>query len=218
MTQALRKSLSGLAVLCTLCCLFVLAFITQAQSQTLESPSPYRLQPGDVIFVGVLEDADLDRQVLLLPDGRISLPVAGTIMAAGKTPTKLEDIIRSRLRSNFVKEPTITVSVVALGEPTEDEVRTQEVYVLGEVASPGRYEYDAETPIDVLQALSLAGGLGPFAARDRIQVRERIAGAPQTLRFFDYEAVEDGVLDLEGDLSTLANSAVIVVPERGLFD
>jgi polysaccharide export outer membrane protein len=189
-----------------------------ALAQSAGTEGPYRLQPGDTVAVSVLEDPELDRQVLLLPDGRISLPVAGTIVAAGQTPAQLERTIRSRLRGNFVKTPTITVSVISLAEQDEEDPETQEVFVLGEVGSPGRYEYEAETPIDVLKALSLAGGLGPFAARDRIQVRETAEGQAQTLRLFDYDAVEEGLINTNRDLAVLADGAVIVVPERGLFD
>ncbi len=195
-----------------------LGLVGTALAQSKSTEGPYRLQPGDVVTVSVLEDPELDRQVLLLPDGRISLPVAGTIVAAGQTPAGLERTIRSRLRGNFVKAPTITVSVISLAEEDEEEAETREVFVLGEVASPGRFEYEAETPINVLKALSLAGGLGPFAARDRIQVRETAEGQAQTLRLFDYDAVEEGLINTARDLAVLADGAVIVVPERGLFD
>jgi polysaccharide export outer membrane protein len=91
------------------------------------------------------------------------------------------------------------------------------VFVLGEVASPGRFEYDPKDQISVLKALSLAGGVGPFAARTRIQVRETVGGT-EILRLFDYDSVEEGLLNSSADLSALQNGAVIIVPERGLFE
>ena len=117
-----------------------------------EAPPPYRLQPGDTILVSVLEDPELDREVLILPDGRISLPVAGSMVAAGRTPVELQSVIRGRLRSNFVKPPSVTVAVSELAPESEDAADLNEVFVLGEVASPGRYEYDAEKPISVMKA------------------------------------------------------------------
>ncbi len=190
-----------------------------ALAQNTATDTPYTLRPGDVIVVNVLEDAELDREVLLLPDGRISLPVAGTIKADGRTPQQLASIIRARLRRNFVEAPNVTVSVSSLAEvaEVEDELETVEVFVLGEVTRPGRYEYDQENPITIIKALSLAGGLGPFAARSRIQVRE-LEGDTETLRLFDYAAFEDGQIATSGDLDELRDGAVIVVPERGLFE
>ncbi|MEM1159471.1 MAG: polysaccharide biosynthesis/export family protein [Pseudomonadota bacterium] len=189
------------------------------QAQNAATDTPYTLRPGDVIVVNVLEDAELDREVLLLPDGRISLPVAGTIKADGRTPQQLASIIRQRLRRNFVEAPNVTVSVSSLAQvrAEEEEDILVEVFVLGEVTRPGRYEYDQESPITVVKALSLAGGLGPFAARSRIQVRE-VDDDIETLRLFDYEAFEDGQIATTGDLSALSDGAVIVVPERGLFE
>ena len=99
----------------------------------------------------------------------------------------------------------------------EDDDDLNEVFVLGEVASPGRFEYDAERPISILKALSLAGGLGPFAARGRIQVREA-EGQTERMRLFDYDGVEEGMLNTVRDLDPLQDGAIIVVPERGLFE
>ncbi len=89
--------------------------------------------------------------------------------------------------------------------------------MLGEVARPGFYQYDPAEPITVIKALALAGGIGPFAARERIQVRE-LVGETQVLRLFDYEAFEEGQIASSRDLEVLSDGAVIVVPERGLFE
>jgi len=180
---------------------------------------PYRLRPGDSISVHVFEDPELNAQTLILPDGRVSLPLTGTLRAAGQTPRQLEQIVRARLRSIFVDPPTVTVGVLSLAEVEEDEEEDTmfEIFVLGEVGEPGRYEYLEEQPITILKALSLAGGLGPFAARKRIQIREMNEGT-ETLRVFDYDAVEEGVLNTPPDLSLLSDGAIIVVPERGLFE
>lgn len=182
-----------------------------AQAQTAER---YVLQPGDVVAVSVLEDPLLDRQILIAPDGRIALPLAGTIEAEGLTAEQLQRTIQKRLRKNFVEPPSVTVALVSTPEE-EEELR--EVYVLGEVTRPGRYEYDSEKSITVIQALTLAGGLGPFAATERIQVRE-VVSSTETLRLFNYEAAQDGLLNTSRDLSALQDGAVIVVPERGLFE
>ena len=175
----------------------------------------YTLKPGDVVSITVLEDPLLDREVLGAPDGRVAMPLAGSLVAAGRTPAQLAGTVRARLRSRFVDPPTVTVSLVTLGEKDAGEQNV--VYVLGEVTRPGRYEYDPKKPITILQALTLAGGPSPFAAIARIQIRERTGGT-ETLRLFDYEAAADGALNTDRDLAALADDAVVIVPERGLFE
>ena len=177
-----------------------------------ETGEPYTLRPGDIAVVNVLEDPTLDSQVLVLPDGTISLPMAGTIQAAGLTPEELAEVVQDRLRANFVEPPNVRVGVSSVGTLLQSDV-----YVLGEVNNPGLFQYDPEEPITVIQALALAGGVSPFAARERIQVRELI-GETQVLRLFDYEAFEEGQISSSRDLEVLSDGAVIVVPERGLFE
>jgi polysaccharide biosynthesis/export protein len=194
----------------------VLAPVQQAAAQ-----DPYTLQAGDVIEVTVIEDPNLNRRVLIGPDGRISLPLAGSIVAAGRTLAEVQSSIQSSLAGNFVRPPTVSASLVALAPPSLPELAEEElvlfsVYVLGEVNRPGRYDYESEKPISVLQALALAGGPGIFADRDEIQIRNLAENGAETIRIFDYDAVEKG---LGATLATtLTDGAIIVVPERGLFD
>ena len=151
----------------------------------------YRLLPGDQVEISVLEDPSLNRQVLVLPDGRISLPIAGTLSAAGLTPDELAGRVRRGLASAFVEPPTVTASVVGITPGATEELDPPDViYVVGEVQRPGVFAF--ETPVTVLQALALAGGPGPFAARDRIQVRRVREDGGETLEIFDYDALEDG--------------------------
>ena len=182
-----------------------------AQAQT-ESTGDYLLEPGDLIDISILEDPTLNRQALIRPDGNISMPLAGTIAAAGRTLEAVQRLIRRRLAKDFVEPPNVTVSLAAVAE--ENVWEDPAFYVLGEVNEPGRYNFDGEKPVTVLQALSLAGGLDVFAARKRVQIR-RFVGDIETLLLFDYDAVESG----EGLLQPLfiEDGDVIVVPERGLF-
>lgn len=181
----------------------------------------YRLVPGDVLEVTVLEDPDLGRQLLVRPDGRVSMPLAGTVMAEGRTPEQVQGTIRARLARNFVEPPTVTVAVVSVRETLDEEELEEtilnDVYVLGEVARPGRFEYPNDEPVTVLQALSLAGGVGPFAAIKRIQVREVVDGI-ETVRLFNYEAVEDGASVSAADFEPLIDGAILIVPERGFLE
>ncbi len=182
-----------------------------AQAQT-EDTGDWALAPGDRIDISVLEDPTLNRQALVRPDGKISMPLAGAIAVAGLTPEAAQGLIRRRLAKDFIEPPNVTVSLVALGSEDEEEPA---FYVLGEVAQPGRFTFNEEMPVTVLQALALAGGLDVFAARKRVQIR-RYADNVETLQLFDYDAVESG----EGLLPPLfiEDGDVIVVPESGLFE
>ena len=175
----------------------------------------YSIRIGDRLDVSVIEDPGLNRQVLVRPDGRISLPLAGTLVAAGRTPEALQAAIRQALARDFVSPPTVTVALAALAPETSvvDDATTATIYVVGQVGSPGRF--DVPTPIDALQMLAVAGGPSPFAARQRIQIRRRSGGAEQVL-LFDYDLVERGLAP--GGAVALMDGDVIVVPERRLFE
>src|SRR6056297_3776539 len=102
--------------------------------------SNYRIQPGDTLQIEVLEDANLNRRVLVLPDGSISFPLAGTVRAGGRSTSQVERALIARLAPNFANEPNVFVSVVGVSPQPEDEAEEDEVlvvYMLGEVNSPG---------------------------------------------------------------------------------
>lgn len=177
----------------------------------------YLLQFGDRVEITVLEDASLNRQALIRPDGKISMPLAGTITAAGLTPEQLQGAIRKGLSRDFVGTPTVTVALVGVAPetptgPDEPEIPPS-VYVVGQVANPGRIAMDA--PMTLLQALAISGGPGVFAATSRIQLRRTVDGA-DTLMLFDYAQIEDGT-GLPAPVE-LVDGDVIVVPERDLFE
>jgi polysaccharide export outer membrane protein len=176
---------------------------------SLASAQGYQISIGDRLDVSVLEDPGLNRQVLVRPDGLISFPLAGALQAAGRTPEALATDIRRSLSRDFIEPPTVTVALVGVG----DEQNFPVIYVIGEVRQPGRYELDR--PTDLLQMLAQAGGLSPFAASRRIQLRRHgEAGAEVT--FFDYDVVTSGEVPLPQIF--LSDGDVVVVPERGLFE
>lgn len=181
--------------------------------------SAYLIQRGDRLGVQVLEDPGLNSQALVRPDGRISLPIVGAIRAAGRSPEQLSATVRDRLASNFRQPPNVTVSLLATAPreilpPEQEEIEVMRVFVLGEVARPGALELLDET--SALQALALAGGLGRFAAEDRIQIRSTQPDGQEILRIFDYEALIDGAVQTAPIM--LSDGDVIMVPERGLFN
>ena len=185
--------------------LFFGGFITSALAQAL--------RPGDTIQISVWQDPKLDRQVVVGPGGTISFPLAGHIRAAGMTPQALENVLRSRLQKNYTGQLDITVSYAAVRKKEDDDDTKPRVYVTGKVLRPGPYIIRPRT--SVMQAIALAGGLGPFAASQRIQVRRKIGGI-DTIFKFNYRAYESG-RDLTNNINVRSGD-VIIVPERGLLE
>src|SRR6478752_6537543 len=108
------------------------------------------LRVGDVLAINVFQDPKLDRKVLIAPDGMISFPLAGHIRAAGQTPQTIENALRNRLQKNYSDRLDITVSVVSVGRP-EDENRPR-IYITGEIQKPGPYLLLKR--INVMQAIA----------------------------------------------------------------
>ena len=170
-----------------------------------------QLHPGDVISISVYQDPKLDRQVLIGPTGMIAFPLVGQIKAAGLTPSALENILKERLKGKFSEEPDVTVSLTA--EKALEEDLKPRFYITGEVLRPGYFVI--RTKLDVLQAIAMAGGFSPFAAKRRIQVRRQINGIESTY-VFDYNDFFAGT-NVDDNIRLRAGD-VIIVPERGLFE
>lgn len=175
----------------------------------------YRLQPGDTITIQVLEDSSLDRQLPVQPDGRISFPLAGVIEAGGATPAEVQERIADALSDDFLQRPTVTVSLNSSSTfELQQAGRQPRFYVLGQVANPG--QFPLLTRMNVLQALAMAGGPGPFAATGRIQVRHSGSDGRTDVTLFDYDALDAG--GRVAEMPALENGDVIFVPEAGLFE
>lgn len=184
---------------------------------TANAQSGYQLRSGDIIAVEVVQDPAQNREILVLPDGTINFPFAGTLPAAGRSPAQLQSSIAAAISSNFQSTPDVFVTVRQVGEPVftgPSAPSTIDVYFLGEVVSPGL----AEVPhgATLLQALALSGGFTNFAADRRIQLRRTGHSGQTSLVTLNYRALSDG-----GRLSNdpvLADGDVILVPERRLFE
>src|SRR5215471_18539458 len=177
------------------------AFVTASHAQT-PAPTPTTLKPGDTLSISVMQDPKLDRSVTVDPNGQIAFPLAGHITASGLTPQRLERALKSRLQRNYKDddlEVTVALANAARPEIPEDDLKPK-IFITGEVLRPGPYAIRQATTL--VQALSLAGGLGPFAARRRIQIH-RGSGAEEQIFKFDYKAYEGGQ-DLEGNISLQA--------------
>jgi len=186
--------------------LFFWGFVPSALAQ-LEP-----LHPGDTLSISVWQDPKLDRRIVVGPDGMISFPLAGHLKAAGLTPQQVEDALRARLQKNYSEKLDVTV---ALGEVNKDEeaLAKPRVFVTGEVVKPGPYTLRPGT--NVMEAITLAGGLGPFSAKQRIQVHRKVHGVDTIFRF-DYWAYESGAVAT--DNINLQSGDIIIVPERRMID
>jgi polysaccharide biosynthesis/export protein len=189
--------------------LALILYVSMAATAAFAQSEP--LQPGDTLQISVWQDPKLNRQVVVGPDGMIAFPLAGHIKAEGITPQSLEGLLRSRLKKNYTGQLDVTVSLAAVN-PTEASASKPRVYISGEVLKPGPILL--KPPINIAQAVALAGGVSPFAASKRIQIH-RIINGVETVLLFDYKAFQAGE---PGENILLRNGDVIIVPERGLLE
>lgn len=181
----------------------------------------YQVRSGDTLQIEVLEDTQLNRAVLVTPDGRISFPFVGSVQASGRTVGQIQRAITSGISSNFAAPPSVFVSVAALRpkeprQPREKaEAPTIDVYFLGEVNGPGLKPVAPGTTF--LQAMAQHGGFTKFAAQKRVQLRRTDSRTgKQSVFQVNYRAIADGAI-LNQDI-TLQDGDVIIVPERRLFE
>ena len=158
----------------------------------------YALHEGDQIEVSVWQEEELRRQILIPPDGRISFPLAGEIVAAGRTVAQIQLEITAKL-IKYIPEAVVTVSVTGIDG--------NRVYVIGQVNNPGSFVMNPQ--INILQALSLARGTTPFAAVDDIKVI-RGTGAEQRVYEFKYNEISKG-RNLAQNID-LESGDVVIVP------
>jgi len=163
----------------------------------------YTLNPGDVLQITVWKEEGLDREVLVVPDGSISFPLAGTLMAVGKTASQVQQELVVRLQK-FIPDASVIVSVkAALGNVVD---------VIGQVNKPGELTISHRTT--VMQALSMAGGLTPYASDGRIIILRMVDGKETSIKF-PFDEVQRGE-SLDKDV-VLNPGDVVVVPSSTLF-
>ena len=166
------------------------------QSET--TGDSYIIGPGDVLDIALWRDDALARQVVVLADGKISFPLVGEVVAAGKTIAELKKDIADKL-VDYVPDAVISIEV--------KQSNSMVIYVTGRVNNPNRFPVN--TNVTVLQAISTAGGLNPFAKRNKIKIF-RQEGDKTRVFLFKYDEVVDGK-NLDQNI-TLKRGDVIVVP------
>jgi polysaccharide export outer membrane protein len=175
-----------------------LALLTSAALHAQTLPD-YKLHPGDKVILGVYDDPKLlPQEITITPDGKVSYPLVGVLMAGGKTVEQLRAEMETRLKK-YIAEPIATVMVT--------QVLGNVIYVIGQVNKPGLYVMNPT--LNVLQSLALAGGGNPYAKLDGIVII-RSSGGTQRQLPFRYSAVSSG-RDLAENVQ-LESGDVVVVP------
>jgi polysaccharide export outer membrane protein len=193
------KARNIIAVLIAALLLFP-AGATYAQEQKTPdaAAADYVIGPGDVLEISVWKEEALTKAVVVLPDGRISFPLIGEIQAAGRPLSDLKKEIAAKIAKYAPKEE-VNLEV--------KQVNSMLIYIIGRVNQPGRFMLN--TNVNVLQALTIAGGFNPFAKRNQIKIFRQENGKTIILQF-SYDDVTDGE-KLEQNI-TLKRGDVIVVP------
>ena len=140
----------------------------------------YVIGPGDVLAVDVWREAELSKEVTVRLDGKISLPLINDVQAAELTCEELQSRIGEKYQ-DFIDVPSVSVTLL--------QSNSRKVYILGKVNNPG--EYPLHKDLTFLQAISLAGGLGPWADPSDIRIVRKIEGVERTFRI-DYDAIVTG--------------------------
>jgi polysaccharide biosynthesis/export protein len=166
----------------------------QTTSYSGEAAEDYQIGAGDVLQVSVWKEPDASiPSVIVRPDGKIAMPLLKEVEVAGMTPKQVEKVITERL-SGLINAPEVTVVVTA--------INSKRVYVLGAVKKEGPLSYTYR--MNVIQALSEAGGLTEYAKRKKIYVLRNESGKDHRL-LFNYDEVirgekmEQNILLLPGD-------------------
>jgi polysaccharide export outer membrane protein len=151
----------------------LLAFATLAPAIAQDSATgDYQVNPGDILDISIWKEEDLQKQVMVRPDGFFSFPLAGDIKAEGRSVEAIRSDLSNRI-ARYIPDPSVSISIM--------EARGSRVYVIGQVNRPG--EFPISRYVDVVQALSMAGGTTPFAQLDNIKILRREGSTQQAIPF-----------------------------------
>ena len=175
-------------------CLFFLLVVCDAPAADLV----YTIGPGDTLEISVWRDESLSRELIVPPDGVISFPLIGDVRVIGMTVSDLRQTVTKKI-GDYVPDATVTVII--------NKFESLRAFVIGKVNNPGLYPITLET--NVMQVLSMAGGLNPYASENSIHILRRIKGKSVKIPF-SYSQVLKG-RNLDQNIS-LQRGDVVVVP------
>jgi polysaccharide export outer membrane protein len=172
--------------------------------------SEYIIGAEDVLEITVWRNVDLSKIAQVRPDGRISMPIIRDIMAVGKTPSQLAEEMTNKLKE-YVQNPVVAVSL--------KEVNSSNIFMLGEVARPGRYPLKSKTTL--LQGITIAGGFTPIAARNQMVIfrfTESATGMKRLTASYDDIVLRAGITEnfelKSGDTVVVPSEAMVIFPGR----
>ena len=198
--RKLRARAAVLAIAVSICA--GLPSLVQAQDADEDQPATtraaYHIRPGDMLQISVWKEDYLQRDVLVRPDGGISFPLAGDVIAADRTVIQIRDALAGQL-SRYIPDPVVTVAV--------KEIRGNMIYVLGQVQKPGPFVMNPR--VDILQALAMAGGATPFAALNDIKILRRNSDGQEAIDFRYSDVIRGRRLEQN---ILLQGGDIIVVP------
>ena len=157
----------------------------------------YIIGPMDILEIQVWKEPDFSRQTLVRPDGKITLPLIGDLHVSGMTTMALKELLTHKLK-DFIDSPEVTVILV--------ESRSKNFYIIGKITQPGTYPLTKD--MTVLQAISVAGGLGEWADSDSIRIIRK-SGGTENILHFDYKKVVSGK-DLEQNILLQPNDTIVI--------
>jgi len=166
-------------------------------------PGEFLLGPEDVLIVTVWKNQDLSREVVIRPDGMISMPLIGDVPAANLTANNLAKRISDRLME-YMASPIVSVQL--------KEVNSYFIYVMGEVTKPGKYPLKSYA--NVMQGISLAGGFTPFAKKSKMKVLRVTVNGSSEKHQTEIPVQYDDILKGNATLGNffLRSGDIIVVP------
>lgn len=189
-SRYIRQCIAGV-LLILLQCAGLQAVAAEGVSQA------YTLSPQDELDIYVWKEDDLKRTVVVLPDGAISFPLVGVVTAAGKTVLELQEEITEGLRK-YIPGAVVTVSIA--------KVHGYQVYVVGKVVNPGQYTLG--NYINVIQAITIADGVTPYADKSAIKIIRKTANGDQIFKF-NYDHILKGK-NLDQNIQLLSGDTVLV--------
>jgi len=178
------------------------------EKSSLIVTTDYIIGPEDVLDITVWKNADLSKTVQVRPDGKISLPLIGDVVAVSRTSSQLTAEISARLKA-YMENPTVSIVV--------KEVNSYAIFVLGEVVHPGRFPLKSKTTL--LQAVALASGFTPVASRNKIVIFRFAKDGDPLMKIkasYDDIVLRDGTgqnIELKpGDTIVVPSESMVVIP------
>lgn len=178
--------------------LFIVCLFAALLPTTKAVAEGYQVQSGDILLISVWKEEELEQEVLVRPDGGLSFPLVGNLDANGKTVAEIQKIVEERI-GTYIPDPVVTVSL--------RQVLGNKIYVIGKVNNPGQFIVNPN--VDVVQALSMAGGMNPFAVVSDIKILRRVNGQQEAIPF-NYGQVENGE-NLKQNI-VLRSGDIVLVP------